>query len=167
MLSTSLNKTFPSLNHEREPNCTLVQPSVLISVHSTKSQISAFSREWRPFCSVPVTLFYLIITVYPATLGNYQKHNNDGINHIAKSATTNYVLHCPVCLKLTKTACDLSGGSRKNEGGWLDWDGVNRPMNIGTRSLNLKCHYEYQEMRGWGWLATLFTPSWILHWISY
>ena len=39
---------------------------------------------------------------------------------------------------------------------WLDWDEVNWPVNTAKRSLNPKCHLEYQEMRG-GWLATLFT----------
>ena len=35
-----------------------------------------------------------------------------------------------------------------NKDRWLDWDGVNWPVNTDRRSLNPKCHYEYQVMRG-------------------
>ena len=35
-----------------------------------------------------------------------------------------------------------------NKGAWMDWDGVNWVVNTGRRSLNTKCYYEYQDIRG-------------------
>ena len=47
--------------------------------------------------------------------------------------------------------------------GWLDWDVVNWPVNTGRRSLNPKCHCEYEEMRGVaggvGVVSNLIHPS--------
>ena len=34
--------------------------------------------------------------------------------------------------------CVCNGGSRKNKGGWLDWDGVNWPVKTGRAELKSK-----------------------------
>ena len=53
------------------------------------------------------------------------------------------------------TVADLE--KKLKRGGWIGMKSTGRWSN-GLGSLNPKCYYEYQEMRGGGELATLFTP---------
>ena len=69
------------------------------------------------------------------------------IQHVNKNSTTKQI----IIIKKNKiiiitTVVDLE----TNKGGWLDWDGVNWPVVQWSGRLNSKCHYEYQEMCGWG-----------------